>query len=215
MTAQALPVRPPQACRVEWGGGQSLSSFVQDVCGREILVAGAPHEGPAVGTAVEVVIVQSQCMVGFSGVATRRQAGRLPGFWIECGEELGRTQRRRFVRHALSVRVRYAVLDGGENGGEEEVEAHLSTTSKSVDISGGGVSIHTPGALPVGAELALELDLPERPLYVTGQVLRCWPRPEAGWICALKFQSIEERERDRLIGIIFQDQRDLRKRGLM
>jgi c-di-GMP-binding flagellar brake protein YcgR len=206
----ALPVRPPQASRVEWGEGTSLSSYILDVQGAELLVSGAPHESPGVGVPVEVVVVQPRGMVGFSGVVTRREMGLLPGFWVGECHSFRRTQRRQYVRHAMQVPVRYGILVPGEDG------AKLDLGSKTVDISGGGLSLLVPEELPTATELGLELGLaPERPLYATGRVIRCWNRPPTGWICAVQFDSIEERERDRLIRAIFQDQAGLRQRGLI
>lgn len=210
MGTPALPVRPPQACRVEWGGGPGLSSYIHDVQGAELLVSATPPESPGTGAPVEVVVVQRRGMLGFSGVVTRRENGLWPGFWVGECHNFRWTQRREYVRHAMSLPVRYGILIPGQAG------VSFDFCSKAVDVSGGGVSLQVPEELPAGTELGLELGVtPERPLYATGRVLRCWRRPAAGWICAVRFESIEERERDRLIRSIFQDQAGLRQRGLI
>jgi len=208
MGRPALPVRPPQACRVEWGRERSLRSYIHDVQGMELLVSGLPHESPGVGALVDVIVVQSAGMLGFSGLATRREPGPVPGFWVGNCHGFHRTQRRQYVRHALSVPVRYGILL------PDQAEIKLDVYGRTVDVSGGGVSLHMPGNLPTGTLLGLELGLPERAVYATGRVIRCWSRPPARRICAVRFESITEQDRDRLVRAIFRDQADLRRRGL-
>jgi c-di-GMP-binding flagellar brake protein YcgR len=207
-----LGIKPLQPCRVVWGAF-AINSFLQDVVGGELLVSCNLREAPAAGTRVAVLVVQMHSMLEFMGTVTRFTGPRIQGFWVECEEGCTRVQRRQYVRHETSVPVVYTVYSGdGEEGFGPDHE------TRTFDISGGGVSLHVPGELPNGSVLGVEIRLPGGgSVFAAGRVVRAWPGPgeSGGWLVGVAFTSIEERDRDRLVSFIFEDQLRLRRRGLL
>jgi hypothetical protein len=112
---------------------------------------------------------------------------------IELSGEVERVQRREFVRVSAHVTVNVRGID--EPLGGETV---------TIDISGGGLRISDPWALPLGLDVRVELRLPDgEPVHALGRVVRAAAENEKG-IC---IDDLARPDEDRLIRFIRERER--------
>lgn len=86
--------------------------------------------------------------------------------------------------------------------------------SKSIDISGGGLLFQTNHPIDANENLEVEFSLDNLTISTTGKVVRC-SSVDNSYRIALKFTDISELERDKIVGFIFQKQREFIKKGLI
>ncbi len=81
-----------------------------------------------------------------------------------------------------------------------------------VDLSGGGFQLAGPDLLQVGEELRFRLSLgaDEEPVSGTGLVVRITPQGRRG----VRFETISDLDRRRIVRYLFEVQRDERRRGV-
>ncbi|RCX15533.1 c-di-GMP-binding flagellar brake protein YcgR [Anaerobacterium chartisolvens] len=132
--------------------------------------------------------------------------------------EIEKIQRRQYFRFSCSTAVYYRalVLSGKEetaDGGEEYKRA------LAVDLSGCGMRMLTVERLEYGTFLEIEIKLNDNiSLKLPGKVVRVTPienndsfKYEEG----IWFKKIDSKHREEIIRYIFQEQRKLRKKGLI
>lgn len=122
-------------------------------------------------------------------------------------------ERREYYRLATRLIPDAAVLLGPEG---EPVRPVVATV---LDISGGGLQFASADPLPPGARVrfALSLDEAGPPVTVLARVLSI-EEPQEGrelFRFHAKFEDLLNRERDRIVRYVFQQQIELRKRGLL
>ena len=116
-------------------------------------------------------------------------------------------QRRNFLRVQAEIPVTFALV-----GGDGIYHA------KSLDISGGGVLIKSPIQLKINDQLDIQLTIPGKGVIDTvGRVVRCEESKDSGrqfFLVGIDFTVINERDRERIIGYVFERERYLNKRRL-
>lgn len=93
-----------------------------------------------------------------------------------------------------------------------EREAFRST--RSLDISSGGIRLLCPEEIQAGAFLTLNISVPgpnARNVFCTVQVVWTTQRPDKERIAGCKFLDLEEASEDAIIGYCFEKQRELMK----
>ncbi len=212
--------------RVAVGGDgrrQSLASRVEDVNRQAIVVAHPTAEGALVdlprGTPVEVAYADDAALYRFVTRVRGRILRPAPQLELERPEQVVRIQRREFVRLALSlpVRLRVLALPGEEAAAEEGLACHHGRTR---DVSAGGAHVLTSAPLPRGTIVELEVELrPGECFLALGEVVRREPAPpELGpdvVALGVNFLGLELKEQHYLVNFVFQQQRELRKKGLL
>lgn len=117
-------------------------------------------------------------------------------------------QRRNFLRVKAEIPVTFA-LDGG-------VDIYHAST---LDISGGGALIKSPVQLQINDKLDMQLTIPDRGVIDTeGRVVRCEVSKGPGgqfFMVGVDFTVINERDRERIIGYVFERERYFNKRRLL
>lgn len=111
-------------------------------------------------------------------------------------------ERRKHPRRSLALQVRWKQVDPGVPPGGCEVVGAAMESAVTVDFSDGGIAFVVPGALPVGAALAIELERETGgpPLSALGRVARCAAGP-AGWLVGVELTWVESATPSLALGV--------------
>lgn len=123
---------------------------------------------------------------------------------------------RRLQRRA-AVRVPVALIARAEVEGEDDAPAVPAVTE---NLSAGGALLRMPIALEAGRALAMVVEAggAAGSVEVTGRVVRCDRQPDAGaarpWRIAVAFDPLPPADEDRLVRLVFDRMREVRRREL-
>lgn len=135
---------------------------------------------------------------------------------IKVEGDIQRIQRRQFFRFECTVPVSYRVIQSLNPIKYKEMECK-ETVSK--DLSGGGLCIKLTEELNKDELLECELKLGEElKINFIGKVIRLTKYDSQGkykYEAGVEFQRIHDKDRDAVIKYIFEQQRKLRKKGLI
>ena len=141
-------------------------------------------------------------------VVDRKITEPVPMMWVKPISQIEKVERRAFFRMDCELPVRYYVMDGDD--GEEKPFIKCCTR----DISGGGICVVTGTFHEKGTNIKGYLKL-EREIAFTGTVVRANQIREKGKILyktGIVFRQIENRDRERIIGYVFETKRKNQKR---
>lgn len=116
-------------------------------------------------------------------------------------------QRRQYFRvNKPAVACHYQILERGKAEHDE-----LPVEGMVWDLSGSGIGIiiKSPRTIYSGSEIKLKIELPqENPIEVVGEVVRAFPRSvlRNEYFLGVNFVKIKERDRDKIIKYITQEQ---------
>lgn len=171
------------------------------------------------GETVEIRIVTDKGRFYFDTEVLGRDWDRIPLYRLAWPKEIKRQQLREYVRWRVALEVKYEPIK------EADLKnIHLRQPRRraiSLDLSGGGLQMLVKEPLPVDSLLLLHLELPGRrgreTITAVGRVRRLSVYEEEGptrYAVGVSFENISERDRDRIIGFIFQRMIAERQRGL-
>lgn len=146
----------------------------------------------------------------FDTVIMQRRLKPIPMLVVLKPDSFREIQRRRWVRVPVSIPIKFGV-----HNEEENTPVYEATT---VDISGGGVCFLTRNPVAAGQLLDAEIDLPNRePVYCQLKVLRVLETETEGSVIKAfsEYYDISESQRERIIGFVFEKQREWIKKGLI
>ncbi len=198
--------------------GGTYSSRVEEILPGRIVLA-APLRGAEVvplrpGDRVTVSYWSPAGAYTFKARVSGVSPGGVPLLFLEEPEEVQRVQRRSFLRVPAALPVTFSILEDIEQLPAPEV--HQGET---VDISGGGVLLRSPVPLREGDYLELEVTVPKRgTLGVVGRVVRVQEKKGAKgpeFYAGVDFVVIAEADRDKIVGFVFERQREMRRKGLI
>lgn len=163
------------------------------------------------GQRIVVSFYDHVAFYSFSAVVLEVSKPPMPRVKVSLPEKVSRTQRRNFVRINARIPLEYYLVC--ENLAER-IAGHQATT---LDISGGGVLIKTDQKLDPGAELEITFGIPGKgKVFAIGKVIRCCPDSnQQKFRVGIQFTLIEKKDREKIIRYIFEQQRMLRKKGLI
>jgi len=156
-------------------------------------------------------------------VVERDSKQKIATLKVKITGELIKIQRRQYFRFDCTLPVKYRIVneEGNNDPGMGETEAKAIPLKDAVtrDISGGGVCIALEENVEKGTVLELYIDLgKEENMNFVGKVVRVERKDiseiykyEAG----IAFEAIDDKEREKIIRFIFDEQRKLRKKGLI
>ncbi|TDT50593.1 c-di-GMP-binding flagellar brake protein YcgR [Fonticella tunisiensis] len=126
-----------------------------------------------------------------------------------------RVQRREYFRLPISMEAKYIILpeDNTYIDLQDVPSGYLKRMKKTltVDLSGGGVKIISKHNPKKGQKIVLSIHIPEE-LTIIGTVMRTeYSQINRHYRIALKFESIEEKLRDKIIRFIFSKFREQSK----
>ncbi|MGE5280619.1 MAG: PilZ domain-containing protein [Deltaproteobacteria bacterium] len=113
-----------------------------------------------------------------------------PPFFIDTKTYTG-LERRKTIRYRSKIDIRFPLAD-----------TYVAT--QTTDVSRGGFSFASQGAVELGTMLTLEVNLPREvsplPISVVVQVVRCVPQREAGFQIGVKTLKISRTENNLIVG---------------
>lgn len=227
MAPQPVPVAVNDLVELEVTDGPTKGRYrtrVENVHDDGRLLLAAPMKG-----GVRVFIPRDTSVVVHALKADRARGARYVGHASVIGrqEEGGvvmlvvavprweRVQLRSWARVTATVPVKYRPL----RPPHERPACWISTESR--DIGGGGLMLRTKHLLEPGQFLELAIELPQRPVQAVAEVVRVQApddregEPETGYAAALKFVTIAEPDRDRIIRFVLRRQAEMRRMGLI
>lgn len=160
--------------------------------------------------------MEGQARISFVTRVKERRPGLVPTVTLEIPDEVDREQERSFVRLPCTLQAVFMVESRPDM---EEVDA-APVKSRTVDISGNGAQIWSPHDLPRGTKIRLlvELTFPKHRVDLIARVVRTVlpedTTAEGVWL-GLQFEVISNRDREAVIKLIFHEQRERRKKGLL
>lgn len=151
-------------------------------------------------------------------VTGREYSGNLPLLEIEAESDIKMVQRRQFYRLECTLPVQYRLVgetdcDKGIDTGEKFIKSYTK------DISGGGVCINAEVKLEADGILECEVLLQEdNPVRFYGNIVRIETNESESrykYLAGIAFRKIGDKDREAIIRFIFEQQRKLRKKGLI
>ncbi|HOM02076.1 MAG TPA: flagellar brake protein [Acetivibrio sp.] len=206
---------------LDGNGGDSVfvSEFEWAENDRIIYIAAPIKQGRiypvGIGQKLEIVFIKDDSLYEFNGkVIGREVRHNISLLRVEITSEIKRIQRRDFFRFDCSIPVSYRIVD---KPGIYDNQRKF-TKSYTRDLSGGGVCIRLKERIETGQLLRCELSLNDfNKVSFLGRVVRLTEYDKENDVykyeIGIKFEEIEEKDRERIISYIFQEQRRLIKKG--
>lgn len=137
----------------------------------------------------------------------------IPTITLDKPRNVRRVQRRNFVRIDSKIPITYRKL---QEDLKKAPEVYEGTT---IDISGGGIMFSTTIKPNLNDLLEINLELPDQiKIIAVGKVVRVFDKridKKTIYSVGVEFTIIEEADRDKIIRYIFNQQRELRRKGLL
>ncbi|WIV10877.1 PilZ domain-containing protein [Proteiniborus sp. MB09-C3] len=131
---------------------------------------------------------------------------------IERLNDIIKIQERNFFRLPISIKVqkKYEVKNEGEDKAIEEI-------CRTGDISGGGLRLFSNFKHKKNDQLSLTLFIEDMEFNMQGEVVRVFESrsDDYKYEIGVKFKDIDSIQRDTIVKFIFEQQRELRKKGLI
>lgn len=163
-------------------------------------------------TPITVNFMRDGANHAFNATILERIRDPLPVFIVKMPLEARKKQRREWVRVPASLEFSYSLMKDKSNLDLDFLEA------LTVDLSGGGLMFYGNRGYRPGERMKIILHLPKRPLELEAKVVRSAVIPDQMprlYQIGVEFTSVKERQRDRIMNYVFEQQRRLIKKGLM
>lgn len=199
-----------------------VSEFEWAESDSEAVIAAPIHDGAVfpvhIGAHINIFFIYKEDLYKFSAKVLGRRAGdNIALLKIEVKSEFERIQRRQFFRFEYSVPFKYRVFDLSDDKLNAAPSAFRNTITR--DLGGGGLCFLAEEEIDMNGIVEGELDLGgnEKVKFI-GRVIRVKKRDletRFKYEIGIEFYEIENRNREAIIKYIFQEQRKLRKKGLI
>ncbi|AZR73857.1 hypothetical protein BBF96_10940 [Anoxybacter fermentans] len=196
-------------------------SRVMDINDKELHIMAPAVNGELIpfrlNTPIIVTYVGERALYSFKSIILRRFKEPIPGFALRLPAEVKRIQRREFVRLEINIPLYYRLIDESEkiplesdsSGSRQYIKTYT------LDISGGGVRFYSDEIMEVNSNLEIKLGLKGiEEEVIFGKIVRNQEKEEGGYEVGVAFESISSSVQDRIIGWIFDKQRELIRKGL-
>lgn len=148
----------------------------------------------------------------FNALVTDKNEKGIYNLTVERLEDITRIQERDYFRLSLPLNVikRFEINDKDEELAVEE-------TCITKDISGGGARIFSNYKHRVGEKMQLSVYIGKKELILFGVVVGAYDstNDDYNYEIGVKFYNIDEVDRDIIVKYIFEQQRKLRRKGLI
>lgn len=195
--------------------GPQYTSRIEEIIESHMIIAMPMEKGYPVffsrGKTLYGKVFTDTGVYAFQSAYADKKMSPLPIWIVTKPSEIEKTQQRSFVRFdvALPVEVEYLL-----NNDQDKVTS-LKLITK--DLSGGGLQVICDKKIKLGKSVKLSLDIPDVGVFpIDGQVIRVHQPQEDRklfWI-SIKFLSIPNNIRDRIIRFIVRRQLEQRQRTL-
>lgn len=181
--------------------------------GKRILSIGVPvAQGQFIplreGTKMELIFVDEISAYSFSTSVIKRLLHPIPTFIVEFPDRISKIQRRQYVRIPLIRPLSYRILE--KEGISEEKSGFTN------DLSGGGMLIKVEEKLTSQTIIWIKTTIGPDDIEIPGIVIRSAKEDnKESYEVSVQFHEISERTRDKIIGYVFDIQREMIKKGLV
>lgn len=170
-----------------------------------------------IGSIMDIFFLREDKLYRFkANVTAREKSGNIAMLRIERLDNIQNIQRRQFFRFDCTIPVNYRVIDKSNEPGKMTVPYNSSITK---DLSGSGLCMLVEEKLDEHAQLDCELYLePDLRINFTGKIIRiskCDFESKYKYEIGLTYKSIDNKDREAIVKYIFNEQRRLRKKGLI
>lgn len=186
---------------------------VEDVGQRFISIGVPVVEGQFIplreGAILQITLADAISAYTFSTSIIKRITFPIPTFLIEFPNKINKVQRRKFVRVAAIRPLKYQIM---------ESEGFFCEDKKGfvIDLSGGGMLFKAKERIPEKTILLLKAAIGENDMEITGIVNRANKEEDKdSFIVAAEFYEMPEKVRDKIVGYVFNLQREMRRKGLV
>ncbi len=170
---------------------------------------------------LRISIIGERALFSFFSRVRGRRKDQIPIILVDRPDELVRIQRRNFVRLETNMPLEYYLLPPEDEEPEPmEIDRDQYSQGEMLDLSGGGLQlkIETWDQIKKGRQVLVRLDsflpLTEREGEQLTEVMSF--RREGEYLSlGLEFLEISDFVQDKIMGWIFEKQRELRKKGLI
>lgn len=198
-----------QVTVTEGESSRAYSSRVEDTVGQRVSIAWPSDSGMRIpfhrNEKLYLTYQRKDAIYGVQVVVEQTIHSPIPMLVVRPISETQRIQRREFVRVAAMIAVE---LVGKEDPGASD--QILVIKANTIDLSGGGFSIHHQSALPAGAVFETKLSLHGGSLELLAKVVRIERRVDVHQNrivrIGLMFLSISESARSRIVRYVFEAQ---------
>lgn len=181
---------------------------------KKFIISGPIEKGSLVAMHVgeELIISYFIENVGrfmFKGIITRRSIKKFYMLEIEITSPFEKIQLRNYYR----LFVKLPAIKYFENTKGDVVEEKCITQ----DISGGGMQVKCNLVHALGDEIEIDLRIEDKIVPVKGKVMRVQPIEEKDfqYSIGIKFHDVDPKSQEIIIRYVFEEQRNLRKKGLI
>lgn len=161
---------------------------------------------------IKLIISKGEAVYEFKAVVYEKLFGRVPLLRLKIVSEVNKIQRRNFFRLKMMRNIEVRLLeDAEEKRYSEKLKCNLH------DISAGGLLVSTNKEFQVGDMLELMLDLNSTHLIVYGMIIRrtYTVSHKAPYAYGVRFEKLNESDKNKITKFIFEEQRKLIKKGLI
>ncbi|MFZ5987420.1 MAG: flagellar brake protein [Bacillota bacterium] len=197
-----------------------VSEFEWAQSSKILFVAAPIHEGKlypvSIGTLVDVSFISGNNLYEFRAkVIDRGVKHNISLLKIEALSDIERIQRREFFRFECAIPVSVRIMNSLKNADFQDTNVIKTFTR---DLSGGGVCIRLKEQVEQGKFISCELSLNDfNKVGFVGKVVRLTKYDTSQGIykyeIGVLFEKIEQKDREKIISFIFQEQRRLIKKG--
>jgi len=203
--------------KVEYPSNRYVSQVLDVINDEEYIISGPIRRSTLIymkeNTVIEILYFKKE--IGkfvFKALITGIWEKGLYKLRIKKISDIIKIQERNFFRLPISLEVhtKYEVKNKNE-------EIIIEETCKTGDISGGGMKLFSNYNYKKNAQLLLTFTINDLELNVLGEVVRASEidSNDFKYEIGLKFIGIDNSQRDAIIRYIFEQQRELRKKGLI
>lgn len=200
--------------------GRTYKSLIQDI-GSSSICIGVPiynyrsyplHIGETLEYYVNANKEVYKCL---SVILGRKAENNVQLIELSMPENPIKVQRREFFRLPIVMDIKYYALPSGRvySGLKDIPSGYFERMKKSItlDISGGGMKAKIDEEVKKGNFLIISFGIPEEIMVIASVVWCQRDEKDKNYKAALKFESIKENERDKIIRFIFSKSRDQSK----
>lgn len=160
------------------------------------------------GTNLEITFADEITAYSFSTTIIKRISMPIPTFIMEYPAKIHKIQRRQYVRVQVFRPCGYRTLEN--EGISDEKKGFMN------DLSGGGMLFKTDERIPSQSLVLLKIPIGKDEIEIPGIVIRSVREEDKdSYLVSIQFHEISEKIRDKIIGFVFDLQREMRKKGLM
>lgn len=169
------------------------------------------------GIEMDIYFLQNEQLFRFKAkVMSKEKIGNILALKIKRLTNIQKIQRRDFFRFDNIIPVIYRVIDSVDDIENNTIQYKKSITK---DLSGSGLCMLVEERLDEYAQLECGISLaPDYNIYFIGRIIRvikCDFESKYKYEIGLSYKLIENKDREEIVKYIFNEQRKLRKKGLI